>query len=366
MWCFQNPVEIISGDGSLDSLITLIGDKPYAVVTYTGELFSQYTSMVVNAVGTQPVCIIDGVVENPHFQNLTALCSQLASYQVQPEIIIALGGGSVMDTAKVLAASNGCFSDVERLLKNEISADELRYTPIVALPTTAGTGSEVTCWATVWDPKNNTKYSLSDPRLYPVAAIVHAPFTAQLPVSITVSTGLDALSHALESLWNKNQNPISAAFAVTAAKIIIQVLPQLTKTPEDLALRTTMQEAALMAGLAFSNTKTSIAHNMSYAVTLDKGVPHGIACSFTLPSIINAVDPSDTRLVAYIEAIFGQPLSQAARKMTQLLHELDVATEPTAYGYSKEEWQAVVETASQGQRGKNFSGDIQRLITQFN
>lgn len=365
MWRFKNPVEIVSGHEALNSLKELVGSRAYSIVTYSNDIFSSYTREVIEAVGHQPVSVIDGVVENPHFSNLRDLCQQLGNQSEQTQVFVALGGGSVMDTAKVLAASDGDFETVEAFLKGKVDEQNLSIKEIIAVPTTAGTGSEVTHWGTVWDPENDAKYSLSDTRLYPSAAIVHAPFTSQLPVSITISTALDALSHALESLWNKNRNPISAMFAVTASRSIIETLPLLVQDPTSLALRTKIQEAALMAGLAFSNTKTSIAHNMSYAVTLDKGVAHGIACSFTLPAIIAAVDRNDHELIGYITTIFNSNIEQASQQMTAFLKALDVEVSPNAYGYTHDEWRALVRDAAQGQRGQNFSGNVEQLISQF-
>ena len=142
---------------------------------------------------------------------------------------MALGGGSVIDTAKVLAAARGGFPPVLRYLQTGAGAEALSATPIIAVPTTAGTGSEVTSWATVWDTQSGKKYSLSRPNLYPKHAVVDPALMLGKPRQLTISTGLDALSHALESLWNVNVNPISAHHAVVAAREILVVLPQLVK-----------------------------------------------------------------------------------------------------------------------------------------
>ena len=157
------------------------------------------------------------------------------------------------------------------------------------MPTTAGTGSEVTSWATVWDTQSGKKYSLSRPNLYPKHALVDPTLMIGKPRQLTISTGLDALSHALESLWNVNANPISAHHAVVAAREILAVLPQLVNDLQNLELRSRMAAAALSAGLAFSNTRTAIAHSISYPVTLHHDVVHGIACSFTLPMVLRSV-----------------------------------------------------------------------------
>ena len=144
-------------------------------------------------------------------------------------MIVALGGGSAMDTAKVVAASDGDFARVRTYVESGKGAEKLGRTPIIAVPTTAGTGSEVTCWATVWDTANKKKYSLARPELYPEVAILDPEVTLGIPRALTVSTGLDALSHALESLWNTNANPVSANHAVFAAQEVLECLPALRK-----------------------------------------------------------------------------------------------------------------------------------------
>ena len=365
MWRFHNPVEIINGEGALGALPDLVKQHRYAIVTYPGALFADFTQTIIAAVGLSPVTVLNQVAENPSVAHLTALCQQLQEAGEQPELFIALGGGSVIDATKVLAASAGDFNNISRFLHGDIPADELPCKPIIAMPTTAGTGSEVTCWSTIWDPENDTKYSLNTPRLYPLAAIFHAPFTVNLPVSVTISSGLDALSHALESLWNKNRNPVSTTFAITAAKTILATLPVLVRDSHNLSLRARMLDAALMAGLAFSNTQTAIAHNISYAVTLETGTPHGIACSFTLPALISAIDPEDDELVKAMTTIFERPTEQAAQFLAGFLHDLDVMTEPHHYGYTLEKWKQRIVEAAQGQRGRNYSGDVYRLLSQY-
>ena len=365
MWRYRNPVEVISGNSALLQLKEMMRQRSYVFVTYSGSLFSNYMDEVSDAIGYPPVYVFDETNENPSLKNLEVLCEQLTGLSAKPDVIVALGGGSVIDTAKVLAASSGEFERIEKVLLEKHCSSILTPTPIIAIPTTAGTGSEVTCWGTVWDPERNAKYSLMDERLYPEAAFLYAEFTQALPVSITIATGLDALSHALESLWNKNRNPVSAGFAINAAKRILAILPEVIKAPDNIQYRQEMQEAALLAGLAFSGTKTSIAHNISYTVTLDKGTPHGVACSFTLPTIIRSVDLNDNELVDSLKSIFGLEPAHAADWLDAYMKSLGIETSPTDYGYRKEQWEALVMTAGEGERGKNFSGSIAGLIHQF-
>ncbi|PSL15808.1 alcohol dehydrogenase [Marinobacterium halophilum] len=361
MWAFHNPVNIHFGAGVLETLADSLQGRPYALVTYSDSVFQSLSERVVALVG-EPALVIDNIQPNPDFTELEASCARWMTADQAPEVIIALGGGSVIDTAKVLAGANGDFNRVRRFLQQGDGREELVAVPIIAIPTTAGTGSEVTCWATVWHSEAQRKYSLSLPELYPEVALVDPELTLELPLSLTVSTALDALSHALESLWNVNRNPISSAAAVSAAREIIEWLPVLVEEPENLMLRTRIAGAALMAGVAFSNTKTAIAHNLSYPITLRHGTAHGEACSFTLPTILRAVSGENTELDSLLAQIFGTPVDPGIERLEQMLQQLGVSTDYQDYGISDEEWDEIVDAAFAGERGANFIGDKDRFL----
>jgi hypothetical protein len=169
----------------------------------------------------------------------------------------------------------GRFADLLALLKQGGQLGAGGHKALIAIPTTAGTGSEVTPWATIWDQAAGQKYSLHQSCTWPEAAVIDAELMTSLPAGATLASGLDALSHALESIWNVNRNPVSMALAVQSARRTLATLPALMQDLGNAQLRSEMAEAALMAGLAFSNTKTALAHSLSYDITLQHGVPHG-------------------------------------------------------------------------------------------
>lgn len=214
----------------------------------------------------------------------------------------------------------------------------------------------MTCWATVWDGAAGKKYSLARETLYPSHALVDPELTHGMPRGLTVSTGLDAFSHALESLWNRNANPVSADFAVAAARGILATLPALAADLDNADLRQAMARAALQAGLAFSNTKTAIAHNISYPVTLNHGVAHGLACSFTLPRVMRGVIGADADCGAALRRIFGPDLAAGTARLSDFLAGLGVAEDPAAYGVEPAEFADIVAAAFAGARGRNFIG----------
>lgn len=355
MWAYSNPVRIEFGAGAVTRLGGLIGSRPWALVTYHMPLFRELAAGVRAEAGP-PVAVIDNIVTNPDVKDLTQCCRLFGRASPRPEVIVALGGGSIIDAAKVIAAAQGDFSRVLASLTGGPALDAGAFTPIIAVPSTAGTGSEVTSWATVWDQASGSKYSLAHSSLYPEAALVDPALTLGAPRELTLATGLDALSHALESIWNVSANPISANFAVIAAREILEILPTLLQDLGNTALRERQARAALMAGLAFSNTRTALAHNISYDITLRSGTSHGIACSFSLPAVMRWSLGHDTDCDANLKRIFGDDLATGADRLAEFLEALGVPTDPAAYGLSSEDWRKLVTKASQGERGRNFIG----------
>ncbi|MCC7273873.1 MAG: phosphonoacetaldehyde reductase [Alphaproteobacteria bacterium] len=354
-WSYHNPVRVEFAVGAFARVAAAIAGRPWALVTYPMDLFRELGARLGRDAGP-PVATIDDVAANPDFADLGAACRRFGAARPAAGVIVALGGGSVIDAAKVVAASGGDFDRVRAHLLDGAALDERRILPVLAVPTTAGTGSEVTSWATVWDTAGGRKHSLAHPRLYPEAAIVDPALTLAAPRGLTLATGLDALSHALESLWNRNANPVSAELAVAAAREVLAVLPRLLQRPDDIALRTRQAQAALFAGLAFSNTKTALAHNISYDITLARGTPHGIACSFCLPQVMRWAIGGDAACDARLAAIFGADLAAGADRLDAFLRDLGVATDPAAHGLDAAAWSRLIAKASAGERGRNFIG----------
>ncbi|MCH8992021.1 MAG: iron-containing alcohol dehydrogenase, partial [Acidobacteria bacterium] len=166
MWSFHNPVRVTFGDGALGRISRVVDGRGYVLVTYGEPHFREMATRIVAEAG-KPLVVIDDVSPNPDFVGLAKSCARLGALTETVEAIVALGGGSVIDTAKVLSASAGDFERVHRYLIDHEGEEALGSVPIIAIPTTAGTGSEVTSWASVWDTDAGRKYSLSRPDLYP-------------------------------------------------------------------------------------------------------------------------------------------------------------------------------------------------------
>jgi len=364
VWRFDNPVKILFGIGALDQVAGIIAGRPYCLVTYDEPYFQSLSQRVAERAGP-PAIVIDSIRPNPDFVSLSEQCARFADRATTDCVILALGGGSVIDAAKVFASGGRGFEPVRRYLETGHGESELSAFPIVAVPTTAGTGSEVTSWATVWDTKGLRKHSLARPELYPSHAIVDPTLMLGMSRELTISTGLDALSHALESLWNRNANAVSTNHAVFAASELIGTLPRLVDGLTNARLRARVARAALFAGLAFSNTKTALAHSISYPITLKHGIPHGFACSFTLPMVMASVVGTDEDCDHSLQRIFGDDLDAGVDRLKNFLVDLGVSTDPVDYGVEDEEWRALIDTALAGQRGQNFIGSHARVMQCF-
>lgn len=365
MWNYANPVRVVFGSDSFSQLPDLIANRRYALVSYDEPFFHDLAHRLAALAGP-PVLTIMDVAPNPDYRILDGQTKRFAELKSPPDLIVALGGGSVIDSAKVFAAAQGEFGKIKTFLETKTGLGDMVSTPVIAVPTTAGTGSEVTCWATVWDEASGNKYSLARFDLYPEFSVIDPRLMLGKPRHLTISTGLDALSHALESIWNLNANPVSANHAVAAARRVLTTLPKLADDLGNLKLREDMAAAALFAGLAFSNTKTAIAHSISYPITLRHGIQHGIACSFSLPMILRSVQGVDGLCGQSLNLIFGDDLNRGAEKLEGMFAALDVSTNPLDYKVEESEWRQLVTDALEGERGRNFLGSKNKLIEAAN
>ena len=363
MWTYWNPVRIHFGAGSFEQLAGQLAGRRYLLVTYPDGFAAGLAARIAAQAGA-PALVIDDIAPNPDLSALERQAQRLTALDSPPQVIVALGGGSVIDSAKVFAAAaRGGLAPVLAHLRERPDPARFDPLPVIAVPTTAGTGSEVTHWATVWDSTAEQKYSLALPGLYPEAAIIDPALMISKPRALTISTGLDAFSHALESIWNHHATPVSRLYAVAAAREIMAVLPALAADLANPGLRTRMAQAALFAGMAFSVTKTAIAHSISYPVTLRHGIIHGIACSFTLPAIARSLEGVGGPVAEAIEAALGaRPGGAAEARLEAFLTTLEVSTAPGDYGIDPAGMHDLVCTAFEGERGQNFVGQRAALL----
>lgn len=195
--------------------------------------------------------------------------------------LVAVGGGSSLDTAKAINMMVSTGQDLLDLQGVGVLDHPLR--PLVAIPTTAGTGSEVTFFAMVRDAERGEKLPFVSSYLAPHLAVLVPRLTAGMPAMLTATTGVDALTHAVEAFLSANRDPISDALALRAAALIWRYLPRATACGSDLEARAHMQVAACLAGMAFNHPMVGVVHALAHALGGRYGVPHGLANAIFLP-----------------------------------------------------------------------------------
>ncbi len=278
------------------------------------------------------------VLEQPESHPGVATLEELldAARAHAPSAVVAVGGGSVLDGAKVIALLARSRVGVEAALNGARLPDEAL--PLVAVPTTSGTGSEVTGTATVWDRVAGRKRSLETPRLFPASAVVDPALTATLPREPLVSAGLDALVQGVEGAWAVRATRASAAYGVRAAAMARAALP-IDGRALDGEARRLLALGSLYAGYAIARGGTTACHALSYPLTLRYGVPHGVACALTLGPVLEfneGVSPEDClhpegaahvrAMLARIRRALGLPATgPAAPALDRLLRALGCA-----------------------------------------
>ena len=207
--------------------------------------------------------------------------------QEQPDAVIAVGGGSVIDAAKAALLSWQTGIDMDDLFGKEVASTRFpgkEFKRILAVPTTAGTGSEVTCYSNIIDEKTGLKKLIADPAVIPAFAAVEPVFTVSAPEDLTRVTAFDALVHAIESLLNFHgcrQHPEVEKWAVQAVRMIVPALPKVLKVPEDEEERAELSAAATLAGMAIRKSPTALPHLLSFSFC--GKAPHGAAVAALLP-----------------------------------------------------------------------------------
>lgn len=238
----------------------------------------------------------------------------------KPDSIIALGGGSVIDTAKAFIYY--CIK-----IKENFMTSEFVHKPVfIAIPTTSGTGSEVTEYAVITDSKTHIKIPLTDSIMLPDVAILDPNFTKSVPNFVTAETGLDALTHAIEAYTAKGSNPFTDSLALEAIKLIYANLIPCYTDGTNLKYRENMHLASCMAGIAFNNAGLGIVHSLAHALGGQFGISHGKSNSMVLPFVIkfNSKDANTTKRYSFIAKMLNMDFGDDAKNAYALIESIKV------------------------------------------
>lgn len=230
------------------------------------------------------VAYFSGIEPNPSCESVDEAAQ--AARSIKAECIIGLGGGSSLDVSKITA----CLVTNDGSIFDYYGGGSKILTPrksqLICIPTTAGTGSEVTNVGVYTNKKLGVKMPMVTNEFWPDYSLIDPELTYTLPPAFTASTGMDAFCHAIEAYWNKSSQPMCDMIAMGALELILQNIKKAYDEPTNEEARGSMITASLLAGVAFSQTRTTGIHALSFPLTAEFGASHGIACSITLPAFI--------------------------------------------------------------------------------
>ena len=305
---FRVATSVHLGNGCSANLISAVrglGARRVTVVTDPGVRATGIIERLITPLGSAGIAvdIDDSVRANPRDTDCEIGADRAKDYG--SDLVIAIGGGSPIDQAKTIAmliTNGGVATDWQ--MHRPFDADPL---PLIAIPTTAGTGSEVTTVAVITDTRRMFKMTLGDPRMAPAISFVDPELTVSVPRGTTAATGMDALTHAIECYTCTLHNPVSDAMALEAMRMIAGNLVAVVDDGSNLTAREAMMYGSLIAGMAFGNTDVGAVHCISEAIGGLYDTPHGVANSVFLPWVFTFNKDADVTRHANVAECLGIP-----------------------------------------------------------
>lgn len=365
------PREILFGNWSAQQTAQICGKFGPRVFVVTDAVMQKLSAVqdVVHSLSDNGLQVRVFADTSPEIPLSTVDDAQAQLGAFDPDVIVGLGGGSCIDLAKVLAvlAAHG-GSPRDYYGENQVPGP---CVPVVAIPTTAGTGSEATPVAVIADEERDLKVGISSPHLIPSAAIVDPRLTLTCPASVTAHSGLDALAHAVESLasrrrlpaWGKQLpvflgvNQLTEQPSLRAITLINQNLVDTVRTPRDIVARAAMAEASLLAGIAFGTAGTGAAHALQYPIGALTQTPHGLGTGLLLPYVMQFNKPYSVEDMARIGWALGSvshtaetAAQDAIDRVAQLVSDSGVPTNLREIGVAETDLPTIAELGMKSAR----------------
>lgn len=326
---FLCPVKLMAGEQALEQLageLAGLGARRPLLLTDKGVSGTGLATLLANVLAEGELPVADIWDEIPA-DSSTAVVERIAARyrELECDSLVALGGGSVIDTAKavnILASMGG-----DRLLDYAGAGCLTRpLQPLAVVPTTAGTGSEVTLVAVIKDEASGRKVPFTSPFLLPQLAVLDPRLTQGLPLNITAATAMDAMTHAIEAFIGNAKNPVSDALALMAIEKIANALPKVLQSPQDKQLRLQLAEGSTLAGMAFSNSMVGLVHALGHSLGARCHLPHGLCMNLFLPTVLDynrpGIDPELAHLLLPLvgaERFAATPATERAQAAIQAL-----------------------------------------------
>ena len=350
---YYQPTEVVSGVGCFEELgkkTRAYGQRALLVCGRSAIRKSGVLDRALSLLADARVMasVYDAVISEPSLDMVKGGVSLARTRRCQA--IIGIGGGSAIDAAKAIAGIASLAGSVEEYHKGR--ALEGPGLPLIAVPTTAGTGAEVTKNAVLIDVKNRDKHSIRDDSWMARVALVDPSLTVSMPPQITASTGSDALSHAIESFVSIGSMPVTDALAAEAIRLLGKSLLRSYEDGDDLEARSDTLYASLMAGMALASGGLGGVHGMAHPLGCHHHIPHGTICGLLLPYVMEYNSDYATEKYARVATLMGadtskmtaqQAADEALRIVWGLLEKMDIPQRLSPLGVSEKEFDLIIE-----------------------
>lgn len=367
---FTVPNHIFTGKNALEEAALYLSNCGEKALIVTGKHVGKspmYEKLVrLLEEGKIKHTTFDGITGEPTDQMID---EGLEKYKEEGcDFVIGIGGGSPLDSAKAIAAMAVNHGKIADYMGKEITG---KIPPVVAIPTTAGTGSEATKFTIITDQEKDIKMLLKGDCLIPQIAVIDPDFTMDMPKSVSAATGLDAFTHAVEAYTSKKAFDMTDTLAISAVKRILTYLPVVYKNGYDGKAREEMAIAALEAGICINNSSVTIVHGMSRPIGALFHVPHGLSNAMLLKECIGfALDGAYERFADLARAAgvagWEEDDAVAANKFLEAIENLcDICEVPTLaeYGVKKDEFEAVIEKMAEDAIASGSPGNTRKAVT---
>jgi len=349
---FSIPRNIVYGEGAMENLATLEG-KRAALVTGGSSMkkfgFLDQAAELLKKAGMETI-VIDGVEPNPSVETVKRGAKEMEAFG--PDWIVAIGGGSALDAAKVM----WCFYEHPELSFEDIiepgSMPGLRNkAKFAAIPSTSGTASEITAFSVITDTENHIKYPIVAGDMVPDLAILDPALPAKMPPHITANTGMDVMAHAVEAVASTAATCFTDPYAVEAIKLVAANLPAAFAKGDDMEARYNMHNASSLAGMAFTNASLGLIHSLAHKIGGEFGVTHGLANAILMPYIIDFNRKFSDKYAMVEKEMEVEDLAEEIRKLNSKLNIPATFKECDEVDFNEEKFLAVLDRMSTNAHG---------------
>lgn len=320
---FHMPTAIQFENGLIKRLSDFIKGQNVLIICDPFLYQSGTAEKIGSGIEGKQVTYFSAIEPNPSCESVDE-AAKLAR-QIHANCVVGIGGGSSLDVSKIVS----CLTTNDGSIYDYYSGGSRtllpRKTQLICIPTTAGTGSEVTNVGVFTNEKTHVKMPMVNSQFWPDYALIDPELTYTLPPAVTASTGMDAFCHAIEAYWNKNSQPMCDMLAMGALKLIIDNIKTAYQNPNNREARSSMLLASLMAGVAFSQTRTTGIHAISFPLTAEFGASHGTACSITLPAFIKiSCEQQEKKMQALVHYLGYECVDLFAEEVEKLMQSMNM------------------------------------------